>query len=73
MQVVREIVGELVEHDALLVLGKGLGAFEITVTIACSHSPISRTSPLGPPPRHSFLVAEAQQMSGGALAVQVLR
>ena len=31
LDVWRSIVGELVEHDALLVLGKGLGAFEITV------------------------------------------
>ena len=31
LDVWRSIVGELIEHDALLVLGKGLGAFEITV------------------------------------------
>jgi hypothetical protein len=30
-QVWREILGELVAHDALVVLGKGLGAFEVTV------------------------------------------
>ena len=45
-QVVREIVGSLVEHDALLVLGKGLGAFEITVAATPLHMHL-RDAPRG--------------------------
>ncbi len=34
----REILRSLIEHDALLILGKGLGAFEVTARFLAIHA-----------------------------------
>ncbi len=37
-EVWREMLAELVEHDALLVLGKGMGAFSVLASFLSLHS-----------------------------------